>query len=129
MKQLCLCMWLVINTTKPLVIRTLPYFKTPQIVHDSSATITSEVIFSTLHPPHISESFFNPQHVEHQWTWRSKTSYKIVVKIRTLLELWLPHDILLDSEKDPWLNHTFTSGTVEKQNLQFVRSTHRRLQR
>ena len=45
---------------------------------------------------------------------RSYTSYKIGISIRNLPELWLLHDILLDSEKDRWLNHTLTpeaSGT------------------
>ena len=44
---------------------------------------------------------------------RSYTSYKIGISKRNLPELWLLHDILLDSEKDRWLNHTLTPEASE----------------
>ena len=51
---------LVINTTLPLVDRTQPQNKTLQIIHDSSATITSKVTSNTQNSQHISESAFLP---------------------------------------------------------------------
>ena len=59
MTHLSLC-GMMKNATIPLVDRTLPQLKTPQITHDASATIT----------------FFNHQNVERQWKSRSYTSSK-----------------------------------------------------
>ena len=63
MKQLSLC-GMMIDATILLVSRTLLQFKTPQLAHDSSARVTSNI----LHAPHISASKCPyPQHTDHQW--------------------------------------------------------------
>ena len=95
MKHLSVSGMTISNATVLLVDRTLPQLKTPQIIHNSSATI------------HTSDSFY-PQNIKKRWKSRSYTWYKIGVKMRTLPELRLLHDILLDSDKDRWLKHTLT---------------------
>ena len=57
MKQVSPCC-MMINAKKTAVDRTLPQPQTPQIIHDSSATITTEVASNTLHSPHIPELVF-----------------------------------------------------------------------
>ena len=49
-------------------------------------------------------------------------------EIRTLPELRLPHDILLDSEKDRWLQKYLESRSMRKDNFKYVQRAHRRLQ-
>ena len=58
MKQLSPC-GMMIPAAIPFVDRMLPQVKTPQIIHDPGATITSEIKWTTLHPLHIPESFFS----------------------------------------------------------------------
>ena len=62
---------MTIDATVHLVDRTLPQLRTPQIILDSSATITLNI----LHPPHISESVLDPQNVELQRKSRSYSSF------------------------------------------------------
>ena len=119
---------MVINTTIPLVDRTPPQLNTPQVIHDSSDTITWEIMLTILHPLHISESVFYPQSVERQCKSRSYTSCNIGRKIRTLPELWPHHDILLDSEKEKWLEHTRVPEASGTKDLTYERKAHRRLQ-
>ena len=109
----CLC----VNTALPLVDPTLPQLETPEVIHASSATITSEILLTTLHPLHMSESVFHTQNVEHQWKSRSCTSYTIGLKRGTLPELWPLHDILVDSEKEMARTYTGTRSINETSRL------------
>ena len=109
MNQLSLCR-MAINTTIPLVDRALPQLKTPQILQDSSARVTSNILTYTTH---VSFCFFPPQSVGHQWKSRSDTSSTRSIKIMTLPVSWSPREKFRDSAKDSWLNHTCTSGASE----------------
>ena len=99
------------NTTIPLVYRTPPQLKTPQIMDNPSATITPNTHYNCS----LFQNRFYPQNVAHQWTSRSCDTNNLGMKIRTLPELSPLHDNLLDSEKDRWLNHTFASEASDTQ--------------
>ena len=78
---------------------------------------------------HIRRTFRNRFTViTHRWKSRSYTSYKVGLNTRTLPELWVLHDIFLDSEKDRWPNHTLTSSTFESKISNLCERAHGRLQ-
>ena len=111
MNQLSPC-GVMSNATIPLADRTQPLLKTSQIIHDSSAIITSNI----LHSSHISASFFH-----RFFTLKSliiNGSRDLILRTRlTLPELWLLHHISLDSERERWRNHTFTPEASENNTL------------
>ena len=73
-------------------------------------------------------SFLPCKTLEHPWKSRSYTSSKSGMERRTLPELRLPHDILFDSEKDRWPNHTLTADASEGKTWNTCAKAHRRLQ-
>ena len=58
-----------------------------------------------------------PQNFQQQWKSRSYISFNIGMMKRTSPELWLLHDILLDSEKDRWLKNTHAPDASECNTL------------
>ena len=104
----------VLNTTIPLVDRSLSQLKTPQVIHDSSATITSEI---------ISESFFLPIH-----------GASMEVEISHILQEWYGSEdfarVMASSRHFP----RYGEGPVAqsyidfrcggKQNLEYMRNAH-----
>ena len=55
---------------------------------------------------HFRIGFFTLKALKHQWKSGSNTSCNVGMKIRTLPESGPHHDILLDSEKEKWLEPT-----------------------
>ena len=89
-KKLSSLCGMVFNTTPPLVDRTQPQRKTPRITRELKCNNQTHHIRRTFQVSYI-------QNLEHQWKSRSFSSYKIGMKMLTLPELWLLHDILLCS--------------------------------
>ena len=103
--SLC-CM--VINTTIPLVGRTLP---------------------QQLHSAHMSDSGFScPQSVEHQWRTRSYTSSTRGLKIRTLSVSWFPREKFSRFGGGQMAQPYIHFWRVRRQNLDNVHKAQRRLQ-
>ena len=80
------------------------------IIQDSSPRVTSKI---TTFTAYFSFGLSDLQKIEHPWKSRSYTSSKSGMERRTLPELWLPHDILFDSEKDRWPTHTLPADASE----------------
>ena len=103
--------------------------KTPQFIHGSSKMITSEIMLTTLHPLHISESVIAPQHIKQQWKSRSYTSSKLALK----LGRFQCHGLVTTSDSirrgRGGSNIYIGTRSVRKQNLMYVRKAHRRLNR
>ena len=110
MKRLSLC-GMMINATNPLFDRTH--------YHNSKLhrSYTNQVQQSHQTYYYIHRTFqnlvFYTQNVEHKWKSRSCTTFKIGMETRTLPALWPLHDLLLDSEKDRWLDHTLPPDASE----------------
>ena len=117
-KQLPLC-GMVINTTIPLVDWTLPHLKTPSNKYGSSATITSNIPQS----PQISESvFWASMDIEilyfvRDW-FKVKDFARVVASSRHLIQF--------GEGADGSIIHLHQ--THQRQNLEYMRWAHRRLQ-
>ena len=83
-EQLCVC-GMVSDTTIPLVDQTPPQVKNPQVMHESSDTVTSDTYW-THHVRCTCQHRFCHQNVEYQSKSRAYTSYKMGMKIWTLPE-------------------------------------------
>ena len=90
---------------------------------DRSYQIQMEESHHTLiHSPHISASvFLTPEDVEHQWRSTSYTISKSGMEIGTSPESWFLHDILLDTVKDRWLGHMFTSRVLAQRTSKITK--------